>query len=87
MQFVQGAELKELASRQQTLNSTIKPKRGSIRDTNGKVLATSAQVDTITINPDKIVVEHEDEEVEKIKTAEYKKKVARRASRYIFFKL
>ena len=51
------------------------------------MLATRAQVDTITINPDKIVVEHEDEEVEKIKTAEYKKKVARRASRYIFFKL
>ncbi|MCI8518746.1 MAG: hypothetical protein HFJ51_01055 [Clostridia bacterium] len=76
IQFVQGAELKELASRQQTLNNTIKPKRGNIFDKNGKVLATSAQVDTITVNPSKIVVEHDDEEVEKIKTAEYKKKVA-----------
>jgi len=76
IQFVQGAELKELASRQQTLNNTIKPKRGIIYDKNGKVLATSAKVDTITVNPSKIVIEHEDKEVEKIKTAEYKKKVA-----------
>lgn len=53
IQFVQGAELKELASRQQTLNNVIKPKRGSIFDTNGKALATSALVDTITINPRK----------------------------------
>lgn len=76
IQFVQGAELKELASRQQTLNNKIEPKRGSIYDRNAKILATSAPVDTITINPSKIVVEHEDEEIKKIKTAEYKKKVA-----------
>ena len=87
IQFINGAELKELASRQQTLNKIISPKRGTIYDASGKTLARSTNVDTITINPDKIVVEHEEEEVEKIKTAEYKKKVARRASRYIFFKL
>lgn len=76
IQFVQGAELKELASRQQTLNKIISPRRGTIYDTNGKKLAISAEVDTITINPKKIVVEHDDEEVAKIKTEELKKKVA-----------
>lgn len=76
IQFVQGAELKERASRQQTLNKTITPKRGSIYDANGKALAMSSEVDTISINPSKIVVEHKDEEVARIKTEEYKKKVA-----------
>ncbi len=76
IQFVQGAELKERASRQQTLNKTITPKRGSIYDANGKALAISSEVDTISINPSKLVVEHEDEEVAKVKTEEYKKKVA-----------
>ena len=67
IQFVQGAELKERASRQQTLNKTITPKRGSIYDANGKALAISSEVDTISINPSKLVVEHEDEEVAKEK--------------------
>ena len=53
-QFVNGAELKEKASRQQTVNEVISPKRGSIYDTNGKALAISASVDTISINPSKI---------------------------------
>lgn len=57
IQFVDGAELKELASRQQTLNKIISPKRGTIYDTNGKVLAMSAEVDTITINPSAFIVE------------------------------
>lgn len=56
IQFVDGASLKELASRQQTLNKIISPARGAIYDTNGKYLAISAKVDTITINPSKIVV-------------------------------
>lgn len=76
IQFVQGAELKERASRQQTLNKTITPRRGSIYDANGKALAISSDVDTISINPSKIVVEHEDKEVARVKTEEYKKKVA-----------
>ena len=54
LQFVQGADLKERASRQQTLNEIISPKRGSIYDTNGKALAISAAVDTVSINPTKI---------------------------------
>ena len=56
IQFVDGANLKELASRQQTLNKIISPARGAIYDTNGKSLAISAKVDTITINPTKIAV-------------------------------
>ena len=54
LQFVQGNGLKELAYKQQTINQIISPKRGNIYDINGKSLAISAQVDTVTINPDKI---------------------------------
>src|SRR5699024_692243 len=54
LQFVQGSYLKELAYQQQSINQIISPKRGSIYDSTGKVLATSASVDTITINPEKI---------------------------------
>ena len=49
-----GSYLKELAYSQQSINQIISPKRGSIFDSNGKILATSASVDTITINPTKI---------------------------------
>lgn len=55
LQFVQGAYLKEKAYKQQTVNSLINPKRGNILDATGKILATSAQVDTVSINPTKIV--------------------------------
>ena len=54
LQFVQGRYLKNLAYNQQSINQIISPKRGSIYDSTGKVLATSASVDTITINPQKI---------------------------------
>lgn len=54
LQFVQGSYLKNLAYNQQSINQIISPKRGSIYDSTGKVLATSASVDTITINPQKI---------------------------------
>lgn len=54
LQFVQGAELKESANRQQTANRIISPKRGNIYDSTGKILARSASVDTVTINPTKI---------------------------------
>ena len=46
--------LKEKAYSQQTINQIISPKRGNIYDSTGKTLATSAQVDTVTINPKKI---------------------------------
>ena len=57
IQFINGPELKEKASRQQTLNTVISPKRGSIYDINGKALAISENVDTISINPSKISAE------------------------------
>ena len=54
LQFVEGGYLKERAYNQQSINQIISPKRGSIYDSTGKILATSASVDTITINPVKI---------------------------------
>ena len=55
IQFVDGAWLKEKAYRQQTASKIISPERGRILDVNGKALATSEEVDTISINPTKIV--------------------------------
>jgi len=54
IQFIDGAWLKEKAYRQQTASKIISPDRGSILDINGKVLAKSEKVDTISINPTKI---------------------------------
>lgn len=71
LQFVQGNYLKELAYNQQTINQIISPKRGNIYDSTGKALAISAQVDTITINPNKLVKNSNDE------TKEFKEKIAK----------
>ena len=57
LQFVEGSSLKEAAYNQQAINQIISPKRGNIYDATGKALAISAQVDTITINPQKIAKE------------------------------
>jgi len=54
LQFIQGGELKEAANRQQTTNRIISAKRGNIYDSTGKLLAASAPVDTVSINPSKI---------------------------------
>jgi len=54
IQFIDGAWLKEKAFRQQTASKIISPDRGSILDVNGKYLAKSEKVDTISINPTKI---------------------------------
>ena len=72
LQFVQGSELKEAAYNQQAINQIISPKRGNIYDATGNPLATSVQVDTITINPRKIGKENDEE-----KTKEIKEKVAK----------
>lgn len=60
IQFIQGSELKEAANRQQTTNRIISAKRGNIYDSTGKLLAASAQVDTVTINPSKIKEENKE---------------------------
>lgn len=57
LQFIQGPSLKEKAYRQQTVNKIIAPKRGTIYDSTGKALATSASVDTVSINPTLIKTE------------------------------
>ena len=60
LQFVQGNFLKESAYKQQTINQIISPKRGNIYDSTGQSLAISARVDTVTINPSKIVDKDEE---------------------------
>lgn len=59
LQFIDGPQLKEAAYNQQTINKLIAPKRGNIYDANGKTLAISAQVDTISINPSQITKKEE----------------------------
>ncbi len=71
IQFVQGNSLREQAYQQQTINQIISPKRGNIYDSTGKALAIGAQVDTITINPEKIVKSND------VDTKDYKEKVAK----------
>ena len=51
LQFIQGAYLKDLATKQQTTSRIISAKRGAIYDSTGTALAISADVDTVTINP------------------------------------
>ena len=76
IQFVQGAWLKEKEYMQSTSNTVISAKRGTIYDSNGKALAISAAVDTVSINPKYINVKKGgvlDEE----KTASLKEKMAK----------
>lgn len=60
LQFVKGPWLKERAYRQQTTSNLISPERGSILDVNGRKLAASEKVDTISINPSKISDENKE---------------------------
>lgn len=55
LQFVQGNTLKSKASAQQTTTRTIAANRGSILDCNGRVLASSAHVDIVSVNPKNIL--------------------------------
>ena len=72
-QFIKGGELRESASRQQATSRIISPNRGAIYDSSGKVLAQSASVDTITINPSKIKNNIKDVEDRKEKEKEEQK--------------
>ena len=51
LQFIDGDSLKERAIAQQLTTTTINPKRGTIYDSNGKILAISKDVDTVSVNP------------------------------------
>lgn len=54
IQFIDGNNLRKKASAQQTATKTITPNRGTIYDSRGKVLAISAEVDTVSVNPSKL---------------------------------
>ena len=54
LQFVQGADLKESAAKNQLSTKTIAATRGTIYDSTGKALAISARVDTVTVNPSQV---------------------------------
>ena len=51
IQFIKGEEYQKMAYANQTQKRQINPKRGTIFDTNGKGLAISASVDTVSVNP------------------------------------
>ena len=76
IQFVQGAELKEKMYYQSTKNQIISPKRGTIYDSTGKALATSAQVDTVSVEP-KNIVEYTGDKKDEEKTEALKEKLAK----------
>lgn len=61
LQFVQGADLKENAVKNQLSSKTINPNRGTIYDSTGKALAISAKVDTVSVNPSQIKYSNGDE--------------------------
>lgn len=75
LQFIQGPSLKEAATKQQTTSRIISPNRGAIYDSTGKALAISAKVDTVTINPQKFIIDNSQE-----KTAEQQEKIAKALS-------
>lgn len=55
LQFVQGSDLKAQANAQQTTTRTIYANRGAIYDRNGRVLASSAHVDIVSVNPKNVL--------------------------------
>lgn len=62
-QFIMGAELKSSAIQQQTLDSVVSSKRGIIYDRNGKVLAQSISVQTVTATPAEVKASGEEDEI------------------------
>ena len=67
LQFIKAPFLKEMSYKQLITNRVISTKRGSIYDSSGKLLAQSAQVDTVSINPTRIQVDDDKEKTEKLK--------------------
>ncbi len=51
IQLINGKNLYQMAYEQQTLDRAINPKRGTIYDATGQVLAQSSTVETVTVNP------------------------------------
>ena len=61
-QVVRGNQMKEAAERQQTNQTAINARRGTIYDRNQNVLAESATVNTVVCNPQQIEKDCKDEE-------------------------
>lgn len=76
LQFVQGNELKEKMYDQLITSDLISPKRGTIYDSTGKALAISADVDTVRIVANSIVVK-ENGKINEEKTSLLKEKFAK----------
>ena len=62
IQFAKGEEYQKMAYANQTQKRLISPKRGTIYDRNGKGLAISASVDTVSVNPKELRDEVEGDE-------------------------
>lgn len=77
IQFIDGTWLKERAYSQSTSSTVVSAKRGTIYDSNGKALAISAKVDTVSVNPEYLVVK-EKGEVNQEKTQELREKMAQK---------
>jgi len=75
LQSIKSSYLKEMAYKQLITTRIISTKRGTIYDSLGNQLAMSSEVDTISINPSKFVVENDEN-----KTKELKEKVAKALS-------
>ena len=71
LQIIDSENLSSLAVNQQTKSEVISSKRGNIYDSTGAALAISETVDTISINPSKIVKKDPQD------TKEYKELVAK----------
>lgn len=75
-----------MAYEQQTLDRTINPKRGTIYDATGKILAQSSTVETVTVNPVNIKKDMKEKVAKKLSeifNLEYEnvlKKVSKRSS-------
>lgn len=63
IQILQHDKYEQLAVEQQTRESKVTAARGTIYDTNGKVLAMSASVETVFISPFEINLNNEDKEL------------------------
>lgn len=70
LQIIKSDELQKMAFEQQNSSRIISPRRGIIYDRNGKKLAISASVDTISVRPGEIKTSQKDPELIAGKLAE-----------------
>ena len=86
IQLIEGKELSKKAYEQQTLDRAINPKRGTIFDSTGQVLAQSSTVETVTVNPGNISKENKEKvakvlsEIFELDYEKILKKVSKRSS-------